>query len=97
MLQQRCKLQEEPIASFHFYKFIIFTRTFPSLSSVQQHYSNVQSVLCQVPITIDVEVPNELHRLLAGQKRRELMQTYDVHILLPPNDDPSDIIKVYLP
>lgn len=48
----------------------------------------------QVPITIDVEVPHELHRLLAGQKRRELMQTYDVHILLPPGDDPSDIVKV---
>lgn len=51
-------------------------------------------ILLQVPITIDVEVPNELHRLLAGQKRRELMQTYDVHILLPPNDDTSDIVKV---
>lgn len=47
-----------------------------------------------MPITIDVEVPNELHRLLAGQKRRELMQTYDVHILLPPNEDTSDIVKV---
>lgn len=47
-----------------------------------------------MPITIDVEVPNDLHRLLAGQKRRELMQTYDVHILLPPNDDTSDIVKV---
>ncbi|XP_049867329.1 vigilin [Pectinophora gossypiella] len=53
-----------------------------------------KALLEQVPITIDVEVPNELHRLLAGQKRRELMQTYDVHILLPPNDDPSDIVKV---
>lgn len=48
----------------------------------------------QVPITIEVEVPNELHRLLAGQKRRELMQTYDVHILLPPQDEPSDFVKV---
>lgn len=47
-----------------------------------------------MPITIDVEVPNELHRLLAGQKRRELMQTYDVHILMPPNDENSDIVKV---
>ena len=47
-----------------------------------------------MPITIDVEVPNELHRLLSGQKRRELMQTYDVHILLPLNDDPSDLVKV---
>ncbi|XP_026745631.1 vigilin-like [Trichoplusia ni] len=53
-----------------------------------------KALLEQVPITIDVEVPNELHRLLAGQKRRELMQTYDVHILLPPNDDTSDLVKV---
>ncbi|XP_022819366.1 vigilin [Spodoptera litura] len=53
-----------------------------------------KALLEQVPITIDVEVPNELHRLLSGQKRRELMQTYDVHILLPLNDDPSDFVKV---
>lgn len=57
----------------------------------------VKNVVClQVPVTIEVEVPNELHRLLAGQKRRELMQTYDVHILLPPNDDTSDLVKVCL-
>ncbi|XP_060810715.1 vigilin [Amyelois transitella] len=53
-----------------------------------------KALLEQVPIKIDVEVPNELHRLLAGQKRRELMQTYDVHILLPPSDETSDIVKV---
>ncbi|XP_045445479.1 vigilin [Melitaea cinxia] len=53
-----------------------------------------KALLDQVPITIDVEVPNELHRLLAGQKRRELMQTYDVHILMPPNEENSDIVKV---
>lgn len=50
--------------------------------------------MVQVPITIDVPVPGELHRLLAGQKRRELMQTYDVHIQLPPPDEPSDFVKV---
>ncbi|CAG9585451.1 unnamed protein product [Danaus chrysippus] len=54
-----------------------------------------KALLDQVPITIDVEVPNDLHRLLAGQKRRELMQTYDVHILMPPpNEEVSDIVKV---
>ncbi|XP_046965375.1 vigilin [Vanessa cardui] len=53
-----------------------------------------KALLDQVPVTIDVEVPNDLHRLLAGQKRRELMQTYDVHILMPPNEDSSDIVKV---
>ncbi|KOB67862.1 Vigilin [Operophtera brumata] len=55
---------------------------------------NTEGADVPVPVTIEVEVPNELHRLLAGQKRRELMQTYDVHILLPPNDDTSDIVKV---
>lgn len=53
-------------------------------------------LIFQVPITIDVEVPNDLHRLLAGQKRRELMQTYDVHIQMPPNEDNSDIVKVQI-
>ncbi|CAH2073927.1 unnamed protein product, partial [Iphiclides podalirius] len=53
-----------------------------------------KALLDQVPITIDVEVPFELHRLLAGQKRRELMQTYDVHILMPPAEENSDTVKV---
>ncbi|VVC87406.1 unnamed protein product [Leptidea sinapis] len=53
-----------------------------------------QALLDQVPVTIEAEVPNELHRLLAGQKRRELMQTYDVHILMPANDENSDIVKL---
>ncbi|KAG7307616.1 hypothetical protein JYU34_007838 [Plutella xylostella] len=53
-----------------------------------------KALLEQVPITIEVEVPFPLHRLLAGQKRRELMQTYDVHIQLPPVEEESDIVKV---
>ncbi|CAK1581897.1 unnamed protein product [Parnassius mnemosyne] len=53
-----------------------------------------KALLEQVPITIDVEVPFDLHRLLAGQKRRELMQTYDVHILMPPSEESSDVVKV---
>ncbi|XP_023947643.1 vigilin [Bicyclus anynana] len=53
-----------------------------------------KALLDQVPITIDVEVPNDLHRSLAGLKRRELMQAYDVHILMPPNEENSDIVKV---
>lgn len=58
-------------------------------------YTNFFLFCSKVPITIDVEVPNDLHRLLAGQKRRELMQTYDVHILMPPpNEEASDIVKV---
>lgn len=41
-----------------------------------------------------MDVPFELHKLLAGQKRRELMQTYDVHILMPPIEETSDQVKV---
>lgn len=51
-----------------------------------------KALLEQVPITIDVHMPFALHRLLAGQKRRELMQTYDVHIQLPTEE--VDSVKV---
>ncbi|KPI91491.1 Vigilin [Papilio xuthus] len=53
-----------------------------------------KALLEQVPITIDVDVPFDLHKLLAGQKRRELMQTYDVHILMPPAEEICDQVKV---
>lgn len=50
-----------------------------------------------VPITIDVEVPFELHRSIIGQKGQDvkrLMDTYDVHIILSPADEKQDIIKI---
>lgn len=49
-----------------------------------------------MPITIEVEVPNHLHKLLSGPRKRELMQTYDVHILVPTSNEtpPTDMVKV---
>lgn len=50
-----------------------------------------------MPITIDVDVPFELHRSIIGQKGRdvkELMDTYDVHIVLSPADLKEDQIKI---
>ncbi|GLV35995.1 Dodeca-satellite-binding protein 1 [Carabus blaptoides fortunei] len=56
-----------------------------------------QALLDLVPITVEVDVPFELHRSIIGQKGRdvkELMDTYDVHIVLSPADQRVDIIKI---
>nr|XP_022901402.1 vigilin [Onthophagus taurus] len=56
-----------------------------------------QALLDLMPITIDVDVPFELHRSIIGQKGRdvkELMDTYDVHIVLSPADLREDKIKI---
>jgi predicted PilT family ATPase len=50
-----------------------------------------------IPITIEVEVPFDLHRFIIGQKGREvreLMETYDVSITVPPASAASDTIKI---
>lgn len=50
-----------------------------------------------MPITIDVAVPYDYHRSIIGQKGRdvkELMDSYDVHIVLSPSDVKEDIIKI---
>lgn len=50
-----------------------------------------------VPIKIDVEVPFDLHRSIIGQKGRdvkELMDRYDVHIVLSPADIKEDKITI---
>jgi predicted PilT family ATPase len=50
-----------------------------------------------IPITIEVEVPFDLHRFIIGQKGREvreMMETYDVSITVPPASASSDIIKI---
>uniref|UniRef100_A0A1Q3FI46 Putative vigilin n=1 Tax=Culex tarsalis TaxID=7177 RepID=A0A1Q3FI46_CULTA len=55
------------------------------------------ALLALVPITEEINVPFDLHRSLIGQKGRdvkELMNTYDVHIELSPQDQKLDIIKV---
>ncbi|CAK9823134.1 Hdlbp [Anthophora retusa] len=56
-----------------------------------------QALLDLVPITIEVEVPFDLHRSIIGQKGRdvrELMNTYDVHIMLSPAEEKLDYIKI---
>ncbi|XP_018320346.1 vigilin [Agrilus planipennis] len=56
-----------------------------------------QALLDLVPITINVDVPFELHRSLIGQGGREvrgLMDEYDVHIVLSPAEQKEDIIKI---
>ncbi|XP_056647638.1 vigilin [Diorhabda sublineata] len=56
-----------------------------------------QALLDLVPITISVDVPFELHRSIIGQKGRDvkdLMDRYDVHIVLSPQDIKEDVIKI---
>ena len=56
-----------------------------------------EALLALVPVTEDINVPFDLHRSIIGQKGRdvkELMNMYDVHIELSPQDQKSDIIKV---
>ncbi|KAK9882658.1 hypothetical protein WA026_022525 [Henosepilachna vigintioctopunctata] len=56
-----------------------------------------RALLDLVPITINVDVPYDLHRSIIGQKGRdvkELMDRYDVHIVLSPPELKEDIIKI---
>ncbi|KAG5319977.1 VIGLN protein, partial [Pseudoatta argentina] len=56
-----------------------------------------QALLDVVPITIQVDVPFDFHRSIIGQKGkdvRELMNTYDVHIMLSPAEEKLDYIKI---
>jgi polyribonucleotide nucleotidyltransferase len=55
------------------------------------------ALMALIPITIEVEVPFDLHRFIIGQKGREvreLMDKYDVSITVPPANASSDIIKI---
>lgn len=48
-------------------------------------------------ILFQVNVPFDFHRSIIGQKGRgvrELMDRYDVHIVLSPADQQSDVIEV---
>uniref|UniRef100_A0A2M3ZY85 Putative vigilin n=1 Tax=Anopheles triannulatus TaxID=58253 RepID=A0A2M3ZY85_9DIPT len=56
-----------------------------------------EALLALVPETEEINVPFDLHRSLIGQKGRdvkELMNAYDVHIEMSPQDKKLDIIKV---
>ncbi|XP_059485488.1 vigilin [Neocloeon triangulifer] len=56
-----------------------------------------QALLDLMPVTIEVNVPYEYHRSIIGQKGRdvrEMMEKYDVHIVLSPADQRLDVIKI---
>lgn len=56
-----------------------------------------EALLASIPIEVEVEVPFDYHRFIIGQKGREvreLMDTYDVSIAVPPSSDQSDIIRI---
>ncbi|KAI4494366.1 hypothetical protein M0802_009049 [Mischocyttarus mexicanus] len=56
-----------------------------------------QALLDLVPITIELPVPFNFHRSIIGQKGRdvrELMNMYDVRIMLSPAEEKLDYIKI---
>ncbi|KAJ9583704.1 hypothetical protein L9F63_021949 [Diploptera punctata] len=56
-----------------------------------------QALLDLVPVTVEVNVPFDYHRSIIGQKGRdvrELMDIYDIHIVLSPADQHLDINKI---
>lgn len=56
-----------------------------------------QALIDLVPITEEIDVPFDLHRSIIGKRGddvRELMNRYDVHIELSPQDQKLDVIKV---
>uniref|UniRef100_A0A8B9KG32 Vigilin n=1 Tax=Astyanax mexicanus TaxID=7994 RepID=A0A8B9KG32_ASTMX len=55
------------------------------------------ALLALVPVTVDVEVPYDLHRYIIGQKGtgiRKMMEEYEVNIWIPQPDQQSDVIKI---
>uniref|UniRef100_A0A3B3WR27 Vigilin n=1 Tax=Poecilia mexicana TaxID=48701 RepID=A0A3B3WR27_9TELE len=57
----------------------------------------VEALKVLVPVTIEVEVPFELHRYIIGQKGsgiRKMMDEFEVNIQVPPPDQQSDKIAI---
>ncbi|XP_012680775.1 high density lipoprotein binding protein a [Clupea harengus] len=57
----------------------------------------VEALKALVPLTIEVEVPFELHRYIIGQKGsgiRKMMDEFEVNIQVPAPDLQSDIISI---
>ncbi|XP_041066757.1 high density lipoprotein binding protein a isoform X2 [Carcharodon carcharias] len=55
------------------------------------------ALLALVPVTIEVDVPFDLHRYIIGQKGsgiRKMMEEYEVNIAVPPPEEQSDTIKI---
>lgn len=56
-----------------------------------------QALIDLKPVTIDVDVPMELHRSIIGKNGRDvrvLMDDHDVHIVLSPPEQKEDKIKI---
>lgn len=56
-----------------------------------------QALLDQVPVSVEVEVPYDMHRFIIGQKGkdvREMMTMHNVNITVPPSQDHSDTIII---
>lgn len=56
-----------------------------------------QALLDLIPVTVEINVPFDLHRSIIGQKGRdvrELMSRFDVHLELSPPEERLDIIKI---
>lgn len=56
-----------------------------------------QALLDLIPVTVEINVPFDLHRSIIGQKGRdvrELMGRFDVHLELSPPEERLDIIKI---
>ncbi|KAH1009812.1 vigilin [Dendroctonus ponderosae] len=56
-----------------------------------------QALFDLIPVTIEVDVPFEMHRPIIGAKGqgvRDLMIRFDVHIVLSSAEVPEDIIKI---
>ncbi|XP_023195384.1 vigilin isoform X2 [Xiphophorus maculatus] len=57
----------------------------------------LEALKALVPVTIEVEVPFELHRYIIGQKGsgiRKMMDEFEVNIQVPPPDQQSDKIAI---
>ncbi|XP_062858912.1 vigilin isoform X2 [Trichomycterus rosablanca] len=55
------------------------------------------ALLALLPVTIDVEVPFDLHRYIIRQKGtgiRKMMEDYEVNIWVPQQEQQSDVIKI---
>ncbi|CAG0913810.1 unnamed protein product [Notodromas monacha] len=55
------------------------------------------ALLNLIPVSIEVEVPYDMHRFIIGQKGadvRKMMETYDVSLSIPSPDEHSDKIRI---
>lgn len=68
------------------------------ITGKKENCENAKAALLDlVPVTMEMEVPFDLHRSIIGQKGnsvRELMTKYDVHIELSPPTMKLDVIKI---